>query len=284
MSVILSAPVSTDPETIREYVPKKVRDARWWERASDEQKATVIRTIILLRTRGFTMAQVAELRTGVFRMFEELSRQELIDIALHDELTGLPNRHAYELARKKPVVAFADLEGLKWINDNIGHAAGDELLKRTADILDEQGLDAFRLGKAADEFVAQFDAVEEADQAMSCVNEILKRSAIEAAGRVVTGFQLSWGIAADPEAADERLNAAKAALQQAGLRARRGERPVALQEVVKGAAISIAPPPPFEEQSRVNTGRIVNLRQDTLAYPHRVPTRPAIPAAQLRSA
>jgi diguanylate cyclase (GGDEF)-like protein len=266
-------------QAIQQHVPQKVRDASWWERTTDEQRVTIVDSIVLLKNKGFSDEQVAELRTGVFRMFlwgkvndpgkavcaletavaqsnvtplrsrrkprnrelrekidrlerngglARLSRQELIELATHDELTGLPNRYAYEMASKKPVVALADLEGLKWINDNIGHAAGDELLKRVADVMDDNGLEAYRMGKGADEFIAQFDSIEEADQAMARVNAALVRSPIPAEGRGVQGFQLSWGIGTDVETADARMNAAKAELQQAGLRARRGEQPIAL--------------------------------------------------------
>ena len=66
--------------------------------------------------------------------------------AYYDELTGLPNRRMFierldrELARSKRqkykgAVFFIDLDRFKSINDSLGHAAGDELLKNTADRL-----------------------------------------------------------------------------------------------------------------------------------------------------
>jgi diguanylate cyclase (GGDEF)-like protein/PAS domain S-box-containing protein len=73
--------------------------------------------------------------------------QELIHKALHDELTGLPNRTLFEdrlrncleqkkrLPNKLAAVMFLDLDNFKFVNDNYGHGCGDELLIEIARIL-----------------------------------------------------------------------------------------------------------------------------------------------------
>jgi diguanylate cyclase (GGDEF)-like protein len=72
----------------------------------------------------------------------------LENLSLIDELTGLYNRrgfmavteqHLAAIRRNKnvPVVLYADLDGLKKINDSRGHAEGDRALQKTADILKE---------------------------------------------------------------------------------------------------------------------------------------------------
>ena len=67
--------------------------------------------------------------------------------ALHDALTGLPNRalfldrleHAGRKKKRTPdfeyAVLFLDLDSFKVVNDSLGHVAGDQLLVRTAQIL-----------------------------------------------------------------------------------------------------------------------------------------------------
>lgn len=63
--------------------------------------------------------------------------------SLHDGLTGLFNRHHFEheideiqRSRQHPVsIIILDLDDLKLTNDALGHAAGDDLLSKVADIL-----------------------------------------------------------------------------------------------------------------------------------------------------
>jgi len=76
------------------------------------------------------------------------AEERLAFLAYHDELTGLPNRHMFEellnlaLARGKRhdlgvAVLYMDLDDFKLVNDSLGHAAGDRLLKAVADRLRE---------------------------------------------------------------------------------------------------------------------------------------------------
>ncbi|MFG1917850.1 GGDEF domain-containing protein [Micromonospora sp. NPDC048898] len=110
--------------------------------------------------------------------------------ALHDALTGLPNRRAlllhldYLLAdRTRPVaVAVVDLNRFKEINDEHGHTAGDLVLCRVADTLSGLCLPRTMVGRTGgDEFMMIIDDgmhaarnnVEAAAQALDATTVIL---------------------------------------------------------------------------------------------------------------
>jgi two-component system, cell cycle response regulator len=87
-------------------------------------------------SRGFAM--VKAIRYARLRL---RAQEQLLYLALRDELTGLYNRRAFRvLARqslraahrlqRQVLVFFADLDGLKRINDRFGHGEGDRALSR----------------------------------------------------------------------------------------------------------------------------------------------------------
>ena len=98
-------------------------------------------------------------------------------LALHDALTGLPNRilfsqlvdQSLQRARRnkhRMAIIFLDLDHFKDINDTLGHDAGDELLKQAAKRLTA----CFRKSDAiarfgGDEFVALMPEIKTAQDA-----------------------------------------------------------------------------------------------------------------------
>ncbi|WP_157432799.1 MULTISPECIES: GGDEF domain-containing protein [unclassified Actinoplanes] len=118
-------------------------------------------SIVLCSTTLFLLVVVR--MAGLVREVERQARQ-VRDLARSDELTGLPNRRAWndelpralERARRdhQPVVvAIVDLDHFKRFNDTYGHPAGDRLLKaasaawhetlRKADLLARYGGEEF---------------------------------------------------------------------------------------------------------------------------------------------
>jgi diguanylate cyclase (GGDEF)-like protein len=88
-------------------------------------------------------------------------------LANRDELTGIGNRRAFLaqtkllLRRRKPgmvLLALLDVDGLKGINDDCGHLAGDEMITTISSHLAESHRAVFRIG--GDEFAVLIDRSE----------------------------------------------------------------------------------------------------------------------------
>jgi diguanylate cyclase (GGDEF)-like protein len=115
-------------------------------------------------------AQIALLEAIVQHLREENDR--LRGLADRDPLTGLANRRRFEAALLEAIgaahryhgtmaVLMLDLDGMKQVNDGGGHAAGDELLKSIAEVLNAsvRGCDVTaRLG--GDEFAVVMPATD----------------------------------------------------------------------------------------------------------------------------
>ena len=119
---------------------------------------------------------------------EELqeSRNQLQHLARHDALTGLPNRlmffdrleHAMAGARRsgmKLAVCFIDLDRFKEINDTLGHAAGDEVLKVMAQRLHSLVREADTVARlGGDEFIILFDGLDDAHPLAMLADKIIR--------------------------------------------------------------------------------------------------------------
>jgi diguanylate cyclase (GGDEF)-like protein/PAS domain S-box-containing protein len=148
------------------------------------------------------------------QMHEELERHATVDA-----LTGCLNRRAVvqrltsELTRRMPdgmgtAVVFIDLDGFKAINDELGHAAGDELLTAVSDRLRAtmRGHDVVgRLG--GDEFLIVFPGVPHPEQALELGQRLADHihQPMVVAGEPMTpraSFGVAWAPngAATPEA------------------------------------------------------------------------------------
>lgn len=116
--------------------------------------------VAVLRTMANQMTVVLENLRLIDRLRSESAERE--HQALHDDLTGLPNRsHLYRAiqqllndpAQRPIAVMLIDLDRFKEVNDTLGHHAGDEVLVEAARRLEEsapEGAVVARLG--GDEF------------------------------------------------------------------------------------------------------------------------------------
>jgi diguanylate cyclase (GGDEF)-like protein len=112
------------------------------------------------------------------------ARQAAAHQALHDPLTGLPNRrllddrlnHAAARAHRENrllAVLFIDLDGFKQVNDTLGHAAGDELLRQIAGRLQHTIRQTDTLARTGgDEFTLLVENVKDEASALNVAQKV----------------------------------------------------------------------------------------------------------------
>lgn len=133
--------------------------------------------VVDLRDRPAVGGYVANVRDITER---KVAEAKLAYQAVHDPLTGLPNRillvdrlrQAIARGARRdeppPVVMFLDLDRFKLVNDSLGHGAGDELLKQVAERLRRvvRSIDTLsRFG--GDEFVILCEGMADQDAVMA---------------------------------------------------------------------------------------------------------------------
>lgn len=142
-------------------------------------------------------------------LFRRISNPSYRDLANTDYLTGCKSRNAFEVdlgnlqsARRQgqALLVSIDLNGLKKVNDTAGHAGGDELIRRAADLLRRAllpGMVLYRVG--GDEFAILAETPgEDAEQRLRAG----LRTVLDARG---SGVSLSMGAARFDPARDKDL-------------------------------------------------------------------------------
>ncbi len=225
-------------QMIARWIP--LSDVAWWQRP-EVQRVLGAASIgtgllmggLLLWNRALRRA-VAQ-RTGALQ--KELAERQRLEtrlrtLAEHDPLTGLMNRAALTEALRRSLalatrqkwsvaVVFIDLDKFKAVNDSMGHAAGDELLRQIASRLQGCLRESDLLGRlGGDEFIVVAEALHDGPRnAMELTDKLLmqmRRPFLVADQSLTMGF--SAGISLYPGDGDtpESLIAnADAAMYQA---------------------------------------------------------------------
>jgi diguanylate cyclase (GGDEF)-like protein len=171
-----------------------------------------------------SMAHMAAMLLENARLVDQLRQQ-----ALHDSLTGLPNRalfrdrlaHALQRSVRsndgRCAVLFLDLDDFKDVNDGLGHAVGDALLRVVADRLRStvrEADTAARLG--GDEFAVLVEDAVDLDEVAAIADRIVAAIASPTSlGGQEVNVRVSLGVAVSPdggESVDELLTNADAAM------------------------------------------------------------------------
>ncbi|KQT53161.1 hypothetical protein ASG43_19490 [Aureimonas sp. Leaf454] len=175
---------------------------------------------------------------GLFQDITERYRMEqaLVRTSRTDELTRLPNRGEFnrilgeklleaESTRREVAVLLVDLDGFKQVNDLLGHAAGDDILRKVGERLRASWLpDCFAARLGGDEFAIIVPSLEHRDAFKGLVDRLLaslrltaQEAGTRAAVSATIGIAWSQGMRLPREEllrrADAALYAAKRALK-----------------------------------------------------------------------
>lgn len=169
--------------------------------------------------------------TGADITEEFYREEETARLARYDSLTGLSNRYrmkhvidatltAFKAAKRNCAILMLDLDKFKHVNDTLGHAAGDELLKQVADRLKrsiEVECEIGRLG--GDEFQVMIpdldDRGELGEIAMKIITMLKQPYPLEE-GRAIIGCSVGIAVAPhDGVTMDEVVRSADLALYAA---------------------------------------------------------------------
>jgi len=175
--------------------------------------------VIIVNSEKCVLTSVGDI-TARKRMEEEIR-----EMSLRDPLTELYNRRGFyaiaeqeiktaNRARNKMQLIFIDCDGLKWINDNLGHDEGDRVIKTTAEILRRSFRESDVIARVGgDEFVVLSSYATDIDQEVfsgRLQHHIDEYN--ESASSRRYRLAMSWGTAVyDPEfpvAVDELMAAA----------------------------------------------------------------------------
>ena len=208
------------------------------------------RMLVTIEQQAADVNEYARRLDTAYKDLESTSAQ-LKEFSFKDEVTGLYNRRFFSIRLEEEVsryrrfnhpvsVVLLDLDGFKAVNDDLGHAAGDETLRAMADILLKQsrGINVIcRYG--GDEFAVLLVETSKSGARLYAdrIRYVLSTWTF-AHGRRVTA---SFGIASLPEdvapAADELIRAADEALYAAK---RAGKNRVSVHEDI-GTAPGVRP-------------------------------------------
>jgi diguanylate cyclase (GGDEF)-like protein/PAS domain S-box-containing protein len=215
----------------------------WWDGLltgpGDAPSTTTERTLIAAdgqavwsRLTGAVVASPPAADRVIMQFEDVTSRRqaelELANRALHDGLTGAPNRfltHQWlgsaldDQPGSRVGVLYCDLDRFKVVNDSLGHAAGDSLLSQVADRLRAVLRPEDLLGRVGgDEFVVIVEGVRtsaELAEVASRMAEALDDPFELAGHRHAVTLSLGGSIGVHPDSADEVLMRADMALLRA---------------------------------------------------------------------
>jgi diguanylate cyclase (GGDEF)-like protein/PAS domain S-box-containing protein len=174
------------------------------EHRSSRDNKYFLRTYSPVKSNDGTTEAVTVVSKDITRLKE--LEESLRSLSLTDELTGLYNRRGFltladqqlklaNRAQQQLYILFADVDGLKAINDRYGHQEGDAVLLKTASVLRKTFRESDVIARiGGDEFVVIILPDEKLDPDLFCVRLQKKLELFQTGQQDVYTLSLSTGI------------------------------------------------------------------------------------------
>ena len=184
-------------------------DSMFYEEAVDKKSSTFAHWLFGIII--FIVIFISVLLVFLYSRYRQFRRFD--KLAHIDSMTGLPNRRSYEEAFQKLskgnlplrfVIGCMDVDGLKRVNDTLGHAAGDEIIKGAAEILSSLITPYGKLYRCGgDEFVALFECDH---NELNKLKYDIKDLTLKWKGKLVDRLSFSCGFVENSEIAGATLS------------------------------------------------------------------------------
>ena len=188
LDVVLNRPSGRHDESFYRRLLGRLRTfGQWkgelWARAKGGRSFAMLLSLSEIRDKQGRVSHHVGVFTDVSRQKEYKERLELL--ALHDSLTGLPNRalfldrgqQALSVAERNGTrigLVFVDLDLFKRVNDTYGHAVGDEVLRQAGNRMRDVMRDCDTVARlAGDEFVVLLTDVQSETACMAAAERLI---------------------------------------------------------------------------------------------------------------
>lgn len=222
-----SSGADTSGEGILDEAEDTLFEAARAEGLDEETATSEVNEFLQTVAEANALKEERRVNPEVRKQFEGMTHEQVLDLLAQkheqirtSDLTGLPNKIAYNEDPKNDYQVSIDADGLKYVNDTFGHDAGDALLKKIGDALKRSGAQAYHL--SGDEFALQGDDAITLINAIQKTRRILKNEPLEFKGEAFNAA-FSYGIAETYEEADRIMLESKKANKVV-----RGEKPAKL--------------------------------------------------------
>lgn len=205
LDALLNRPSGRHDESFYRRLLGRLRTfGRWkgelWARAKDGRGFAMLLSLSEIRDDKGRVSHHVGVFTDVSRQKEYKERLE--QLALHDSLTGLPNRalfldrgqQALALAQRNGALiglVFVDLDLFKEVNDNHGHAVGDDVLRQAGGRMRAAMRDCDTVARlGGDEFIVLLTDVKDEEACVAAAQRL-----VQALARpyLVNGLQVELG-------------------------------------------------------------------------------------------